>query len=222
MKRTEWPRSTRAWPSAHAAWLLPMPGRPKASTLMAASRNSPVGELVELRARGGGRRPRRRSRTSCPAGASSSPQARDAALVAVLGLELEHVEQQRQGPLLPACTNRGTNSARGGRELEEPVSKVRDLIADGGGARERAHAAAPARAHRRRVRSGAGMWITGTVERSGAATALARRRSRTAAAIEQPPRALLDARLHRAARPGAGCGRTRRRRARRASSARAS
>ncbi len=94
-------------------------------------------------------------------------QTRDPALVSLLGFQLQDLEEQRQRRLLLGLHEPRHQFAGGGRE-PEPREPGRDLIADGGGRGGAAHAAAPARSASYTVRSGAAMWITGTVSRGGA------------------------------------------------------
>ena len=145
MKSTAWPRSTSAWPTAHIAWLLPTPGRPKASTLVASSRKSPSASSWSRRTSAGGKRPfiERRERFARRQ-LRRAPQARDAALVSLLRFELQDLQEQRQRRLLLRLDEARDQFARRGRE-EKAGEQARDLIADGGRRGGAAHAAAPAR-----------------------------------------------------------------------------
>ena len=125
MKSTAWPRSTSAWPTAHIAWLLPTPGRPNASTLVASVEEVALGELVQSAHQ------RRRQaafveRLERFAGRQlrGAAQARDAALVSLVRFELQDLQQQRQGGLLLGLDEARDQLARGGGEQKarEPAS----------------------------------------------------------------------------------------------------
>ena len=119
MKSTAWPRSTSAWPTAHIAWLLPTPGRPKAKHIGRVVEEVAVGELVEAahqrrRQAAFVERVERFARRQLRGAA----QARDAALVPLLRFELEDLEEQRERRLLLRLDEARHHLARGRRERE--------------------------------------------------------------------------------------------------------
>src|ERR1700720_4544204 len=145
MNSTGCPRSTSAWPTAHIAWLLPTPGRPKASTLVASARKSPSASSCSRRTSAGGSRPSSSVANVFPGG-SLAPRRNRVMRRSCRSwaLKLEDFQQQRERRLLLRLDEPRDHLARGCGE-RKPREEGCDLIADGAERDGGAHAAGTAR-----------------------------------------------------------------------------